>query len=309
MTSYGIPPAAFRRAMAPESGREHAQQITQAAVGWWLENRGGTSELPKAIGTLAAIALAAPSSPAGPDYGPLLLPLNDEEVTDALRAVWNNLWACAPVLADAARPLHHWLAQPSDDDIRGLSDYTRVLVRAGLLEYASDLTRCEDEDLLGLLIQRMRSYADRQTAGQFFTPADVADHHAEILLSEPIPVGARLIEPCAGTGTMVRAAAATLRSQGADPAAYQWWMNDIDEIHVACCAVNAMLFRLGPNVMVSRGDTFRDPQELEGPAWQRADQAVADQRRQPTLYPTRTRPPRWPAGEEPSSQAANTPSP
>ncbi|MFI5749079.1 N-6 DNA methylase [Streptomyces sp. NPDC051644] len=294
MTLYGIPPAPFRRAMAPDTGRDHARHIAQDALAWWLENRGGTSDLSKAVGTLAALALAAPSSPAGPDYGPLLLPLTDEEVTDVLRSIWNNLWAYNPVLTETARPLHEWLAHPSDDDIRGLSDYTRILVRAGLLEYASDLTRCEDEDLIGLLVQRMRSYADRQQAGQFFTPAIVANHHAEILLSEPIPPGARLIEPCAGTGTMVRAAAATLRFQGTDPAVYQWWMNDVDEIHVACCAVNAVLFRLGPNVTVSRGNTFRDVSELEQDAQARADRAISEQRRTPILYPTRTRPLRWP---------------
>ncbi|MFI5857470.1 N-6 DNA methylase [Streptomyces parvulus] len=295
MTMYGIPPASFRRAMAPETGRDHARHIADVALAWWLENRGGTSDLPIAVGTLAALALAAPSTPAGPDYGPLLLPLDDQEAADVLRAVWNNLWSYNPVLAEAARPLHEWLAQAGDGDTRGLSDYIRILVRAGSLEYASDLTRCECEDVIGLLVQRMRSYSDRQKAGQFFTPATAADHHAEILLTEPVPPGARLIEPCAGTGTMVRAAAATLRFQGKDPADYRWWMNDIDEIHIACCAVNAVLFRLGPNVTVSRGDAFHDVGELEKDAQARAERAVSEQRRRPVLYPTRTRPVHWPA--------------
>ncbi|WP_406260537.1 SAM-dependent methyltransferase [Streptomyces chartreusis] len=295
MTFYGIPPAPMRRAMAPDSGPDHARRIVGDALAWWLENRGGTSDLPIAVGTLATLALAAPSTPAGPDYGPLIIPLNDEELTDSLRAVWNSLWAYDPVLTDAARPLHEWLAQPSGTDTRGLADYARILVRAGLLEYASDLTRCEQEDVLGLLVQRMRSYAGRQAAGQFFTPANVANHHTEVLLTEPVAPGSRLLEPCAGTGTMVRAAAATLRFQGADPASYRWWMNDIDPLLVACCAVNAVLWRLGPDVTVSCGDTFRDPKELEAPARQRAENAVAEHKRKPVLYPTRTRPsPRWP---------------
>lgn len=294
MTLYGIPPAHMRRAMAPDNGHDHARRIADDALAWWLENRGGTGDLPIAIGTLAAIALAAPSSPAGPDYGPLLLPLNDEELTDTLRAVWNSLWAHTPVLTDAARPLHEWLAHQSDDDIRGLGDYTRILVRAGLLEYASDLARYQEEDLIGLVVQRMRSYTDRQEAGQFFTPAKVANHHVEILLNESLPPGARLIEPCAGTGTMVRAAAATLRCQGTDPATYQWWMNDIDPLNSACCAINAVLWRLGPDVTVSCGDTFRDPKEIEAPARQRAESALAEHKRKPVLYPTRTRPSRWP---------------
>ncbi|MGW7316315.1 N-6 DNA methylase [Streptomyces sp. NPDC054865] len=294
MTLYGIPPASFRRALAPDTGREHARQIADVTLAWWLENHGGTSDVSKAVGALAALALAAPSTPAGPDYGPILLPLTDEEASDVLRSVWNGLWSHNPVLAEAARPLHEWLAHPGDDDIRGLSDYIRVLVRAGLLEYASDLTRCQDEDLIGLVVQRMRSYADRRQAGQFFTPAMAADHLAKMLLADPPPPGARLIEPCAGTGGMVRAAAATLRLQGRDPGDYHWWMNDIDELHVAACAVNAILFRLGPHVTVSRGDTFHDVSLLEQDAQERADRAIREQRRAPILYPTRTRPLCWP---------------
>ncbi|MFF1716533.1 hypothetical protein [Streptomyces sp. NPDC058268] len=281
--------------MAPPRGRDHARRIAEDAVAWWLENRGGTSDLPIAIGTLAAVALAAPSSPAGPDYGPLLIPLNDEELPDVLRSIWNGLWASRPVLADAASPLHEWLAHPSDDNIRGLSDYIRIIVRAGLLEYASDVTRCEDEDLLGLLVQKMRSYADRQQAGQFFTPAVAANHHAEILLAHRLPSGARLLEPCAGTGTMVRAAAATLRSQGLDPASYRWWMNDTDPLLIACCAVSTVLWRLGSDVTVSQGDAFRDPKDIEGPAREKAARAIQEQKRRPLLYPPQGWPVRSPA--------------
>ncbi|MEU6387587.1 hypothetical protein ABZ847_28970 [Streptomyces bauhiniae] len=71
----------------------------------------------------------------GPDHGPLLLHLDDEELTDALRAGWNSLWACAPALAAAAGPLHRWLADPGESDIRGLGDYARILVRAAIREF------------------------------------------------------------------------------------------------------------------------------------------------------------------------------
>lgn len=84
---------------------------------------------------------------------------------------------------------------------------------------------------------------------------------------------------------MVRVAAATLRPQGKDPADYQWWMNDIDEIRVACCVVNAVLFRLGPNVTVSRGNAFHDVSELEHDAQARAGRAIRKQQRRPVLHP------------------------
>jgi hypothetical protein len=294
VTFYGIPPAGLRRALAPDSGSEHARAIAAAAHTWWVENRGGAGDLHVAVGALAALALAAPTTLDGPDYGPLLISLNDKELADALRAVWNSLWASRPVLAHAARPLHGWLAGPSRDDLRGLADYARVLVRAGLLEYSGDAARCGADDLLGLLVQRMRSCSQRQQRGEFFTPAGVADFHAEVAVPPGLAPGSQLLEPCAGTGTMARAAAATLRSRGLDPASYRWWLNDLDPLNAACCAVNAVLWRLGPCVMVSCGDALRHPKELEDPARRDAEQAIAEQQHRPILYPTRTRSPRWP---------------
>lgn len=294
MTLYGIPPAGFRRFMVPEDGREHGRSIVDAAHGWWLENRGGTGEVAIAVGTLAGLALCSPSRADGPDHGPLLIPLDDGELADALRASWNSLWASDPVLADAAGPLHAWLADPSEGDIRGLADYARILVRAGLLEYCSDLARCESEDLLGLLVQRMRGHGQKQATGEFFTPSIAAANVGEIALTERLEPGALFLEPCAGTGTMARAAAVTLRSQGLDPAQYRWWLNDLSSLNSACCAVNAQLWRLGRGVTVSCGDALRDPRELEEPTRQRAEWAIAEQARRPLLYPTRTRSPRWP---------------
>ncbi|MEU4111094.1 hypothetical protein [Streptomyces sp. NPDC027717] len=294
MTLYGIPPAGMRRAMAPESGRDHAHAIADAAHAWWTSNRGGSSDRAIAVGTLAGLALSAPSRPEGPDYGPLLLPLNDEQLIDALRAGWNSFWTYDPDLTEAARPLHDWLSNPTETDIRGLSDYARVLVRAGLLEYCSDTARAESDDILGLLITRMRSYSERQSTGEFFTPAVAADHMGDILFSNDRRPGDLFLEAAAGTGTMARAAAATMRFFGTDPAEYRWWLNDLDPLNAACCAVSAQLWRLGQHVTVSCGDALNDPRLLEEAVRERAERATAEQQARPVLYPTRTRPPFWP---------------
>ncbi|MET9733225.1 N-6 DNA methylase [Streptomyces sp. NPDC006458] len=294
MTLYGIPPAGLRRAMAPESGRDHAHAIADAAHAWWTSNRGGTGDRAIAVGTLAALALCAPSRPDGPDYGPLLLPLDDEQLVDTLRAGWNSFWTYDPDLTEAARPLHDWLSQPTDSDVRGLADYARILVRAGLLEYCSDTARAESDDVLGLLITRMRSYSERQSTGEFFTPAAAANNVGDILLSTDRRPGDLLLEPAAGTGTMTRAAAATMRYFGADPAEYRWWLNDLDPLNAACCAVNAQLWRLGQHVTVSCGDALKHPRLLEQAVQGRAERASAEQKARPVLYPTTTRPPFWP---------------
>ncbi|WP_245238518.1 hypothetical protein [Streptomyces sp. MZ04] len=204
--------------MAPESGRKHAHAI--AAHVWWVSHRGGSGDRAITVGTLAGLALAAPSRPDGPDYGPLLIHLSDEGLLDTLRAGWNTFRTYDPDLAEAARPLHDWLSAPTANDVRGLADYARVLVRAGLLEYCSDPARAESDDILGLMITRMRTYAERQSTGEFFTPAIIADNVGEALFTTNRQPGDLLLEPAAGTGTMARAAAAALRLHGMDPASY-----------------------------------------------------------------------------------------
>ncbi|MFJ4003926.1 N-6 DNA methylase [Streptomyces sp. NPDC090023] len=301
MTLYGIPPAAIRRAMAPESGRDHAHAIADAAHAWWTANRGGSSDRAIAVGTLAALALSAPSRAEGPDYGPLLLPLNDEQLVDTLRASWNAFWTYDPARTAAARPLHDWLSHPTASAIRGLADYARVLLRAGLLEYCSDVTRAESDDVLGLLLTRMRSYSDRQATGEFFTPAVATDFMGDMVFTADRRPGDLLLEPAAGTGTMARSAAATMRSLGTDPADYHWWLNDIDPLNAACCAVNAQLWRLGRQVTVSCGNALNDPRLLEEAVRERAERANAEQQSRPVLYPTGTRPPFWPWQSVPPS--------
>ncbi|MFD7898914.1 hypothetical protein [Streptomyces sp. NPDC059743] len=259
-----------------------------------MENRGGAGDRAVAVGVLAGLALCAPSVPDGPDYGPLLIPLGDDGLVDALRASWNMFWTFDPDLTEAARPLHGWLREPGDDDVRGLADYARVLIRAGLLEYCSDAARAESDDILGLMITRMRSYTERQSTGEFFTPPIAADNVGEITLATGLEPGALLLEPCAGTGTMARAAAAAMRVYGMDPGSYRWWLNDLDELNAACCAVNAQLWRLGRQVTVSCADSLREPGVLEESAHARGEKARAEQRRRPVLYPTESRSPYWP---------------
>lgn len=75
------------------------------------------------------------------------------------------------------------------------------------------------------------------------------------LLEAPEP-GGTFHDPAAGTGGLMRAAALTLRLQGADPHEYMWSMNDVDPLAVACCAVNATVWSLGPHVLISRSDTL-----------------------------------------------------
>ncbi|WP_240509214.1 hypothetical protein [Streptomyces agglomeratus] len=116
----------------------------------------------------------------------------------------------------------------------------------------------------------------------------------DILLFTDRRPGELMLEPAAGTGTMARSAAATMRFFGTDPTACRWWLNDIDPLNAACCAVNAQLWRLGRQMTVSCGDALNHPRLLEEAVRERAERASAEQKARPVLYPTRTRSPFWP---------------
>ncbi|MFD4394415.1 hypothetical protein [Kitasatospora sp. NPDC058478] len=68
--------------------------------------------------------------------------------------------------------------------------------------------------------------------------------------------GYAFCDPAGGTGGMTRAAAQILREHQIDPAAMRWHLNDIDPIAAAGAAVNMILWGLGPNTTVWRGDVL-----------------------------------------------------
>jgi hypothetical protein len=79
---------------------------------------------------------------------------------------------------------------------------------------------------------------------------------ARMTVVEPPKKGASFNEPAGGTGGMFRALAQHLRNLHLDPADYKWAINDIDPLAAAGAAVNAIVWGLGPNVLVSCGDTL-----------------------------------------------------
>jgi hypothetical protein len=74
--------------------------------------------------------------------------------------------------------------------------------------------------------------------------------------NEPPEKGAWFNEPAGGTGGMFRALAQYLRHLHLDPADYGWAINDLDPLAAAGAAANAIVWGLGPNVLVSCGDTL-----------------------------------------------------
>ncbi|MER6424549.1 N-6 DNA methylase [Streptomyces sp. NPDC001137] len=113
------------------------------------------------------------------------------------------------------------------------------------------------------------SHGAWQGLGEYHIPAPVADAMADTLAAGQVmdislainaPHGGEHIhDPCAGSGGLLRSATQHLRERGHDPADFQWSMVDIDPIAAACCAVNAMAWKLSPRVTVACADTLANP--------------------------------------------------
>lgn len=130
----------------------------------------------------------------------------------------------------------------------------RAAVHAGLLDVAAPDARYT-VDLLGPVVAALRSGGARQARGQFGTPSDLAD----VLATVTTPAeGARVVDPAAGAGGLLRAAAQAMRRSGRDPATVAWFAVDLDPVAVACLACNAVLWDLGPHVIVGVGDGIAD---------------------------------------------------
>lgn len=193
-----------------------------------------------------------------------------------LREIWGIRWWQEPFLIERARPLHDWLneEEPDADLAYAAHKVAHAAIKSGLLDVTGhkDPGRRSDTDVLSRLIMDMRSKAKRLADGEFHTPDPVCDLLASVLLGgTPVAPGMSLHDPAAGSGGMLRAAANHIRDRGQNPADLHWYANDIDELAVACCAVNSMVWGLGPNVVVAKADSLAEP---DWPTRARAERAA-----------------------------------
>ncbi|MGW2719884.1 N-6 DNA methylase [Streptomyces sp. NPDC001492] len=266
------PPA--RRPPRPHLVRDphrRALEIGEAVAERWHNRHGGTAiEVP--IGVVAALSLIREKDPNGPDLKTQILAQDGPQLIEMLREIWSVHWMHRPDLIERARILHEWLNDEVDEyRMHAVRAVAETALKRGLF----DLTAHEDPflrsatDVLSPVMMCLRSHGARQGLGEYHTPAPVADAMADMLaagqvmdisLAVDAPRGGEHIhDPCAGSGGLLRSAAQHLRERGHDPADFQWSMVDIDPIAAACCAVNAMVWELGPRVTVACADTLANP--------------------------------------------------
>jgi hypothetical protein len=189
--------------------------------------------------------------------GHALLALTPDEVAQFMCAQWSIVADVRPDLLNRLWPLMRgWVGDErlAPETLRAAKRVADAAVRAGQLHLTGTDRRME-VDVFGPLLAELRPSSASQARGQIYTPAAVSN---VIARGVDVLPGESVYEPAAGTGGMLRAVAQTLRERGRDPAALRWVAVDIDEVAVACLAVNVMLWGLGTDVLLGVGNSLTD---------------------------------------------------
>ncbi|MFE4512580.1 N-6 DNA methylase [Kitasatospora sp. NPDC056783] len=247
--------ARARRMLMPEDGADHARTIADTVRDAWLTTNGGAG-IEVAIGTTAILAILPVIDPDAAALAGRIAALSPATVTELLDRAWQRLWWQQPDIVDRARPLRAWLDAPQAWQQHGALVAAQTCIRTGLLELASDHERAVSGDVLGRLLQQLRGHADKQSRGEFHTPAGVTDFMAEVFDVAGTVTDWSIGEPAAGSGAMWRAIARHMVTAGEDPAKKCWIGAEIDPLAAAVLAANSVIWRLGPDVLIAAADAL-----------------------------------------------------
>lgn len=169
-------------------------------------------------------------------------------------------WMQRPDLLDVAAPITQWTEEDLDQTLlRGVQAVTRAAVRSGVLHYtgSSDPAFRSTIDLMSWTVTALRHHSSRKGLGEYHTPPDIAAAMASVLTAKQLPEpGEWFCEPTAGTGSMFRTLAETLRDHNLDPHDFGWMMQELSPVAAAAAAVNVLVWDLGPRALVACGDTL-----------------------------------------------------
>ncbi len=228
------------------------------AATWYAHNTSDSIAIP--LGVTAALALLRQEHIRDRrDVARHVLGLDAAGLLKFLREVWAHAWMFDPYLVGCAGELGTWLdSDPSAKVLKAVHAVTQAAIQGGLLGLTGDPdpTWRSEHDVLGTLLTVLRSHGARNALAEYHTPPELANLMARMTLLEIPEPGGSFDDPAAGTGGLMRAVALTLRLQGADPSDYTWSMGDIDPLAAACCAINAMVWSLGRNVLIFCGDSL-----------------------------------------------------
>ncbi|MGA5599595.1 N-6 DNA methylase [Streptomyces griseoincarnatus] len=253
-------------AINPTKGADFGERVSYA---WHQAHGGNRMEIP--LGLVATLALW-PLKENPRTLAQFLRGLDAPQILQCVREVAAYWWMRRPDLIDTASLLFSWAEEDKHPapPLAAIEATWRAALDAHALDHTghADPAWNSEVDLMSWTITNLRHNTARQGLGEYHTPPEVCDMMAaQIIGSDPeaIREGYSLLDPCAGTGGMFRSAAQHLRYMGLDPARFTWFAQEIDPLAAAGCAVNVIVWGLGPNALVACGDTL-----AEGDLWPRA---------------------------------------
>ncbi|MEU2857623.1 N-6 DNA methylase [Streptomyces mirabilis] len=256
-------PIPAQRRIAPlliGNPRNAGQRLGEAVAETWHASNWGGYRIDIPVSIVAALALF-PIKGHTQDVTRIISNATDWEMLQGYREVYAHTWAHRPDLSARMAPLMGWLTEDGvEEKAYAVRRVTETALRHGILQLTGDPDPwCRsDTDVMSWTITSLRSHGARQGMGEYHTPPEVCDMMAAMTCLEPPEKGARFHEPAGGTGGMFRALAQHLRHMGLDPADYEWALNELDPLAAAGAAVNAIVWGLGPNVVIACGDTLAD---------------------------------------------------
>ncbi|MGW6393281.1 N-6 DNA methylase [Streptomyces sp. NPDC055103] len=240
---------------------EHAFVIAEAVSYAWHHAQGG-EDIAVPIGTVATLALwplRGPDAYIGADWW---LSLSDTDLMTAFRECWARWWISRPDLIDRAAPLHKWLddEEPPARRAPAVRAVVEAALTCGLLHRTSsaDAYVRSEADIVGALLAILRSKGSHDALAEIHTPPGIAELMARMLFDGPLEPGMKFDDPAGGTGGLYRPAVQVMRERGINPHDFGWSLTDIDPLAAAGAAVNAILWDLGPHVLIACGDTLHD---------------------------------------------------
>ncbi|MFB0617262.1 N-6 DNA methylase [Streptomyces sp. AGS-58] len=254
-------------AIRPTDGLTFGESVSTT---WHRAHGGNRMEIP--LGIVATLALwpqkGLPRTLAGFFKG-----LDAQQVLACVREVAAYWWMRRPDLIDTASVLFSWA---DEEDRFTKNELAAILAtwRAALDHHVLDHTGHLDPawntevDLMSWTVTALRHNAARQGLGEYHTPPEVCDLMAAQIIGrdpEAVSDGMSFLDCCAGTGGMMRSAVQLIRGWGKDPARMTWFAQEIDPLAAAGCAVNFIVWGMGPRALVACGDTL-----AEGDLWNRA---------------------------------------
>ncbi|MEU3559618.1 N-6 DNA methylase [Kitasatospora sp. NPDC006786] len=248
----------------PSGTRAHeaAQRIAEAAADAWHSHHGGSRmEIP--VGVVAALALWPLKGPDAPKQADWMLGLDADDLVRLIRECWAYWWMRRPDLVHRAAPIATWTEETlSKHELACVKAVAHAAITHSLLTVTGssdpyDLAEC---DLMSWMVTTLRSKGSREGLGEYHTPPEICELMAHMQLGDcsDVKPGYSFCDPAGGTGGMTRAAAQILREHRIDPATCRWHLNDIDPVAAAGAAVNMILWGLGPNTTVWRGDVLAE---------------------------------------------------